>query len=273
LLRSSSKPQYEAVSYVRGNATQPKIPIEVAGEMFDVSKNLHDALRQLRLPDTPRTLWIDQICIRQWDLAEKASQVRLMREIYSGCSRCLAWLGEIKRDVAPYSDTVVGFLAYLLKMGDADDAEQVPVPPFMADLKTFEGPIAALRSLAEGGNPWWMRIWTVQEVVLPPVVCIVWGHLYITWETLVGAGRAWVSNSTHAIERLYTKSNNQVIASLLSQVLWLETERTVVGDPLDISMKWRFRGATDPRDKVYALLGLQFNVELQTMRRCDYTGT
>jgi hypothetical protein len=269
----SEKPQYEALSYVWGDHSQPKIPIEVAGEMFSVSKNLHDAFRYLRLPTATRTLWVDQVCINQWDLVEKASQVQLMREIYSGCSLCLAWLGEIRQDISPPdADAVVEFLEYLSSVKDAEDWDQVPVPLFMANLKAFAGPVKALRSISENDNPWWQRIWTVQEAVLPPSFCLVWGNLSITWKTLSGAARGWTTTSPRSLMGLITEHNRQTIASVLAQVVWINIDRTTTGDPLDLSMKWRFRKATDPRDKVYALLGLPFRQDLPTMKRCDYTG-
>lgn len=84
----SDKPSYECISYVWGDPAY-QIPILVSGQEVRVTRNLHDALVRLRLRNKERTLWIDQLCINQWDTSEKAAQVRLMRQIYSYCSRCL----------------------------------------------------------------------------------------------------------------------------------------------------------------------------------------
>ncbi|KAH7075909.1 heterokaryon incompatibility protein-domain-containing protein [Paraphoma chrysanthemicola] len=90
-------PDFETVSYVWGDRTGDRF-IEVSGDSIPVTKNLYDGLLRLRLSSTIRTLWIDQICINQWDLNEKAAQVALMRDIYKQCTGCVTWMGELSRD-------------------------------------------------------------------------------------------------------------------------------------------------------------------------------
>jgi hypothetical protein len=269
----SEKPQYEALSYTWGDPSHPKIPIEVAGEMLGVSKNLHDALCRLRLPAATRTLWVDQVCIYQWDLVEKASQVQLMRQIYSGCSCCIAWLGEISQDIPPSdAGAVVEFLEYLSSVAQSEDSDQIPVPLFMANFEAFEGPIRALQRMSQAGNPWWWRMWTVQEAVLPQTICLVWGKLSIPWEILHRAVRLLTIRLPNSLARLYTEQVCRTLNTLVTPVVWLEIDRIGPGDPLDLSIKWRLRKASDPRDKLYALLGLPSKAEMPTMKKCDYTG-
>lgn len=55
--------QYEALSYTWGNPGDT-LPIRVNGYEFPITKNLHTALRRLRLRTQTRTLWIDAICIK-----------------------------------------------------------------------------------------------------------------------------------------------------------------------------------------------------------------
>lgn len=64
---------YEALSYVWGDVSQ-KGEILLDGHPFNVTRNLGDALLQLRLT-TPRKLWIDAICVNQQDLVERSKQV------------------------------------------------------------------------------------------------------------------------------------------------------------------------------------------------------
>jgi hypothetical protein len=66
----------------------------VDGKHFYITDNLCAALRALRLPDRDRFLWIDAICINQYDGVEKGSQVQMMRDIYAGATRTIVWLGE-----------------------------------------------------------------------------------------------------------------------------------------------------------------------------------
>jgi hypothetical protein len=39
------------------------------------------------------------------------------------------------------------------------------------------------------GNPWWSRIWTVQEAIIPPSGLLLWGPLAISRETVLAAAR------------------------------------------------------------------------------------
>jgi hypothetical protein len=93
-----SLPQYETLSYVWGSDVG-QVPIAVSGHRMEISRSLSGALRQLQLPDRARLLWVDQICIDQQNLEEKADQVRLMSTIYTKCTRCIAWLGEVQECV------------------------------------------------------------------------------------------------------------------------------------------------------------------------------
>jgi hypothetical protein len=61
---------------------------------FQVTRNLEAALRALRLPDQPRRLWVDAICINQMSDKEKTHQVGQMNLIYKSAAHVLVWLGE-----------------------------------------------------------------------------------------------------------------------------------------------------------------------------------
>ncbi len=61
---------FEALSYVWGQAGDT-FPITVDGATMWVTKNLHQALYQLRYPDKQRLLWIDALCINQSSIPER----------------------------------------------------------------------------------------------------------------------------------------------------------------------------------------------------------
>lgn len=85
--------KYQALSYVWG---EPDITttISLNGRDFEVTKNLWDALRSLRLEHECRILWIDALCIDQGNRDEKAWQVSLMGQIFRNCEKGLLWIGE-----------------------------------------------------------------------------------------------------------------------------------------------------------------------------------
>ncbi|PKY00679.1 HET-domain-containing protein [Aspergillus campestris IBT 28561] len=87
------QPKYEALSYVWGdpNATESVL---VEGYRFPVTHNLFAALRMLRRPKQPRTIWVDYICINQTDTDEKNTQVAMMGDIYREARKVIALLAD-----------------------------------------------------------------------------------------------------------------------------------------------------------------------------------
>ncbi|OQO10976.1 hypothetical protein B0A48_05231 [Cryoendolithus antarcticus] len=85
---------YEALSYVWGTSTVTCSIIVNGLSGFTIRKNLNQAPHRLRLPDRPRLLWVDAICINQMDPLEKAFQVAHMDDVYRHAERVLVWLGD-----------------------------------------------------------------------------------------------------------------------------------------------------------------------------------
>ena len=90
---------YEALSYCWGDPRKRGVlNVRVSGDTWELSATtaLLAALRRLRhgCKGTRRTLWVDAVCINQDNLEERASQVRLMREIYTRASSVVVWVGD-----------------------------------------------------------------------------------------------------------------------------------------------------------------------------------
>jgi hypothetical protein len=83
---------YEALSYIWGDIRDSEA-ILVDGSTVSVTKSLETALRHLRYPDKPRTLWVDYVCINQEDILERSQQVAKMGLIYEQADSVLIWLG------------------------------------------------------------------------------------------------------------------------------------------------------------------------------------
>ena len=86
-------PSFEALSYCWGDPSMD-YAITLSGAKTEVTRNLKVALLYLRHPNTPRTLWVDAICINQGDKQEKERQVNMMRDIYRRSRQTVVWLGE-----------------------------------------------------------------------------------------------------------------------------------------------------------------------------------
>lgn len=86
-------PIFDALSYCWG-VPYPKYTINVSGHKFEATMSLKLCLYQLRRKDAPRRLWIDAICINQYDDEEKSYQVSNMAKIYAKAQQTIVWLGE-----------------------------------------------------------------------------------------------------------------------------------------------------------------------------------
>jgi hypothetical protein len=62
IAKASEKREYEALSYTWGNANKTA-EISIQNMIINVTQSFALALRNLRSSGTPRTLWIDFICI------------------------------------------------------------------------------------------------------------------------------------------------------------------------------------------------------------------
>lgn len=93
-----ARPRYTAFSYVWGDQTHVR-HISLNGQSFAVTEHLEDALHTLRLTDTRKCFWIDQLCIDQRSIEDRNRQVNLMGEIYASASEVFVWLDEIAESV------------------------------------------------------------------------------------------------------------------------------------------------------------------------------
>jgi hypothetical protein len=86
---------FEAISYTWGQmVAQSQHSLQVDGKFLIIQPSTDAVLRRFRLPNQPRKLWIDSVCIDQSSIAERNQQVLLMSEIYVRARRVLVWLGD-----------------------------------------------------------------------------------------------------------------------------------------------------------------------------------
>jgi len=107
-------------------------------------------------------------------------------------------------------------------------------------------------------RPWWTRIWTVQECVLPKYCVLMYGPVQMPWLTVLDGVSNLLRhrNSCCALVADIQESFN------LEHVEELQTLRHkyhVMDQKISLEhllRQFRHREATNPRDKVYGLLGL-----------------
>ena len=92
-VRFEDNPAYDALSYEWGDPIRSH-SISVGGKRFGVTRNLWEALHNVRHPTEARMLWVDAVCIDQENIKEKEGQIPLMNLIYQRARRVLVSLGK-----------------------------------------------------------------------------------------------------------------------------------------------------------------------------------
>ncbi|KAM7211763.1 Heterokaryon incompatibility protein (HET) domain containing protein [Rhypophila decipiens] len=303
---------YQALSYSWGSSYSPSAStstIQCNDIPFSVTATLFDGLTRLRLPSTPRILWIDAICINQDNLLERAQQVDLMGEIYQGAGRVLVWLGS-PRGVSPSSWEGAGggiqiferVARQAVELMDEEDACRVAegskqygedwvgeslseskrrlVELWEALGKTGEmapPPLPRLGVVGATGKkrepivlgdeemkaveqvlsqPWWTRSWVVQEICLAREAVMVWGDVHLHWDAMSMA--LLTMNIDPGVDDGPSPGTLNVVISAIAVARMrakLKHGKSVVNF-VDLLRGFRHFQATDPRDKVYAFLGL-----------------
>lgn len=261
--------EYEALSYVWGDSAAQE-EIDVSGQIVSVTQNLHAAMKRLRHPVRGRTIWIDQLCIDQSDNLERSSQVAMMRDIYRRCSCCIIWLGELN-DVASKDASAV--FSFLKEVAAVATTPYMGLPTLFRDNPDGEAARTAFAAFAMYGNPWWSRIWTVQEAMIPHNAVLVWGHLSVSRADIMATSRHLRSDLMHAHFPDTFKAKRVQYYEMLRRMLYPVhgfIHSSTHDGPLDLLMRWRHRDASNSRDKVYALMGLLPDDVLPSARTYDY---
>ncbi|KAF2647182.1 hypothetical protein K491DRAFT_763823 [Lophiostoma macrostomum CBS 122681] len=252
-------PVYETISYAWGSPQDTK-PIFLDGQEVYVRISLELVLRHLRKPDQSLLLWADAICINQKNVTEKSHQVSMMGEIYSKCQRVYIWLGVPD---FPHGDkNQIAVNPFGLAEHFADDKHYSELPGYATSPSgdaSFDLENASFQNLWKGlraalASPWWTRLWCVQEVLLSPKALLLFGHWSISWDRFRSAAFKQGRHQTECCSHLVPLVALQFQFRLDDLVY---DARKQPGFPLDSALRrYRYKKCEDPRDKVFALLGV-----------------
>lgn len=277
----SKKSGFEALSYVWGSAAVTN-EIICDNRRKKVGRNLYDALVRLRLPDGDRVLWVDALCINQNDNKEKTQQVRIMGEIYKRARRVLIWLG--KGD-----DIQAGVGKLVSRPANEKHVDWSPLKPIFTNplfiqaqslliWLGFEGAVnlgvAKLEKPQSSAkfdwsslipviqSPWFTRVWCIQELILAPNPMIVTRDSMISWEEFANA----VLELRRQFNVYRMKTQHHGTESIENFFFLHEMRekhkmrRKKRHSLLELMFLTRGFQATDPRDKLFALVGLAGDV-------------
>jgi len=243
IVRDSPEINYEALSYVWGNEKDQDW-IFVNDSLFKVTRNLHAALSLLRLCDRERILWIDAICINQMDDDERGHQVSLMREIYESASQVLVWFGE----AGMHGSDGTKELASLLNA-------KPPHPT--AEYFFTEGFSESFRDILT--RPWWSRVWVIQEAAVARRLTFLCGPHCLDLpngpEELSELADALRNALTAGVEARSIKGvcREHLLGLILNQRDRAFGTRSRLQNLVYNYLRCDY---SDPRDRVFALLGL-----------------
>ncbi|KAB5528012.1 heterokaryon incompatibility protein-domain-containing protein [Coniochaeta sp. 2T2.1] len=274
------------------DASSNRHEILIDNARFITSETVQEALFRLRRTDETRQLWIDQICIDQSlapaSLQERGKQVRIMGRTYRNSRRTIIWLGANPAAEAMAGIRIIQSFGQLHRELLAAAAEQLASIRAQqseagrgsgtSDLQLLFGLMSLLlqkapAKLAEDGIPaaaalaeldhnshrqilhfyqsdYFLRTWPVQEIMLSKDKVVYCGEIEMNWD-LVGWFASWFM---HQDLNCTPQQLNGVEA-----VMWVYSyaQTYTTGFPLATMLRTTRRfDATDPRDKVYALIGV-----------------
>lgn len=257
-------PPYEALSYAWGCKNQ-SCKIFIDDQDFHVTQNLKAALTRLRSKKEDRLLWVDAICINQDDIPERNTQVAQMQTVYKNARNVRIWLGEEENQ----SDLAIQLLMELKDRGMSRQwIRDSLTSGFYQDWY-----IALLNMLL---RPYWQRLWVVQEVAFAGNAVIHCGKSSIPYEIALEFTKVF----DKVCEQLIEHERNLNMVMIRSQ--YLIAGPNVLPEPgkartstraslLDVMIGYAEKGASDPRDKVYGLIGVSnINNNLKRNLPIDY---
>ncbi|KAH7177129.1 heterokaryon incompatibility protein-domain-containing protein, partial [Dactylonectria macrodidyma] len=260
-LGSSECPPFITLSYAWGEPIYSR-SILIDGHTIPVLDSVYPILEYISESRRLRAewIWVDSICINQDDDDEKSTQVALMGRIYSASTKTVIWLGTGSRE----SDLAMAFLEELSAWRHKlyrryEEGKGREVPPKLWDSSKWRH----LEGLLQA--PWWKRVWTLQECVIPGQLEFACGQrhisdagfhrgIYAIWlcdppESLL-AGSAWSAAWNRRRLMQWGLQKSMGLVSLMAYTADFEF--------------------SDPRDRIYSLLGLARESDRQMVGRPTY---
>jgi len=262
------------------------------GRLVKVTSNLRDALRMLagatsmpQMPKTPAYYWVDALCMDQSNIPERNDQVKRMGDVFRKADGIIVWLGQ--------EDEFTADALRTMRTIAATSESEWPLVPYTSfyELETTQHNHRPNLSLYNWlgfmvliNRPWFKRVWVVQEIALAKSAIVVCGKQVFPWEILSKTlsfvkMTKWYHHlhteklkhvgALHSQPGLYKRVLRSRLSVGISPVYLNETRLAISRAPestKDVAMrppslrmlldKHRFSSSSDPRDKVYAFLGL-----------------
>jgi hypothetical protein len=245
--------KYDALSYVWGDLAELH-DIFIDGHSFRVTSNLFKALSTLRKRKDTRRIWIDAICINQEDLPERSQQVSQMGKIFTSAKTVVCWLGESDHE-SRLSFQLLSVLNSCIPYRDLSARTILKLD--------YRLHWHGLYSLFH--RDYWWRVWIIQEITLAFAQCkpitILCGSDSFSWSDLVNIQGNLATHHLSDID-IIAHGNLALIFLRVSietrgpRALLVSPENSETPDLNQALLKHHFKQSTDPKDKIYSVLGL-----------------
>ncbi|KAN0090561.1 HET domain containing protein [Hyaloscypha variabilis] len=246
-------PKYHALSYAwKDEYLEEQLneshAIIVNGRSLKVGFNLASALEARRDRDDGHIpIWIDAICINQENLGEKSHQILRMRQIYAQSTLVTVWLGPERDD----SEKAFEMIRTISQLKDNAKEWLIDSLTTRKHCKEWHALYHMLR------RAWWRRIWIIQEVVAAKEVLFLCGKLSLNPSDISKCLRILSTHQRTQQPLLFKQAaivleygTFSLASSYLRQTPWIDNSI------LQTLYKTGLALASDPRDKIYAVLNL-----------------
>ncbi|ORY16939.1 heterokaryon incompatibility protein-domain-containing protein [Clohesyomyces aquaticus] len=226
--------------------------------------------------------WIDAICINQENLHERNHQVSLMKSIYFSAQSVVVWLG-------PSEDSIVSAFNTVKSVYTPSGKDERVYPSRQVSLHLTSDTAVAILYLCR--LQYWSRVWIIQEVVLGQSLRFYCGKYTLNGEALeqffqrlsprlarkrTDDGPEFLRTSAFCIMRQRRDWHNKSRGAIKTMSPHYD-DRPVDSKKLGIPAllaTYKDMQSTDPRDKVYALLSLASEEQLEAYKlHVDYSKT
>ncbi len=254
-------PPYYAVSYTWDNQPNSHL-ILINNQWLSASSNVSSIL-SLFAPSVfgQRYLWIDAICINQTNKVEKATQVKLMRDIYRNAKSVLVWLSSenLNQDNQRHNQYILSISTRQLY----DTCQDLFNRVMPLEWTNLDGVLV---------HRYWRRAWIIQEFVVSSQPEVYFRGRCIDWRSFTSLLESRVFENMHS--RIHSNPTDMTYG--LNQISTLMEIRGEfhMGKRYQIqNLLHRFGGsrATDSRDKVFALQGLAAPTSLKNPSTSNQT--
>jgi hypothetical protein len=284
--RSAGGSMFKALSYTWGDPHKT-CSIRIDGHDFPVTANLEAALRHVRnlhknaiqsrlsvamaamaarMADkiVTSSWWIDAICINQDDVLERNQQVTLMTRIYRMAMGVQVWLGAAGDNSDLAMDVIDQYRnATVARSNRGPGKKAIDYPEVSLEQKALQW--KALTALFE--RPWWERCWVRQEVAVSGGATVQCGSKTCDFNGIIDIADVLNILSPQLQNQPLFKSGTSVPATVqpttscfLRARQFSDLKDAVGGakfaDLKQLLIYTRPCKATDPRDKVFSVLGM-----------------